>query len=309
MYFQKPADALTATGGPGSSAGAPVGEVAQLNDPSRVRVTPGVPDVSPSTLPPPPPPPPQSRYLPPPPAVNVPPAAVGYNANLPAIQPDQPYPPTTSKKQQPIPSVPDEYVRVPSRERVFMVYDDSQLERAIMEQLIQDRIRDLENRIKELQRDKKDTTSTEKDLADLRAVKDPLQDPTLGYRFPPLPVVSPPGVAYQSKTPNYPPRQAILEPGYVVYRTLYFEERNAERQGWDLGPMQTLVSAAYFWRDALLLPQSVMTAWCRGPWDTSAGKCQPGSPSPYYLYPLGLTVSGTAFETLSAVGIGFAFFP
>jgi hypothetical protein len=332
MYFQKPAEALTATGGPGSSAGTPVGEVVQANAPSGAPVK-SVPDALPAPLPPPPPPPPpQSRYTLPPPAVNIPsanlpPATADPYTNAPVnYQPPEPgYPPTTSKKQGPIPAVPDRYIRIPSRENIFTVYDDSQLEAAIMKRLIQDRIDDQDRKIREAEAIIKNPNTKppeiEKANIDLAAAKSQLKDaerdmralvetgqaPT--YQFPPSPVVSPPGVAYESKTSTYPPRQAILEPGYVVHRPLYFEERNAERTGWDLGPFQILVSTTYFWRDALLIPQSAMTNLCRGSWDTSAGKCLPGGTSPYYIYPVGLTVSGTAFETLTAIGISFALFP
>ena len=36
------------------------------------------------------------------------------------------------------------------------------------------------------------------------------------------------------------PSTVVLEPGYVVHRRLYFEEKNAERYGWD-EPVQLLV--------------------------------------------------------------------
>lgn len=323
MYFQKPADALIAAGGPGSSVNSPVGEVVQLNAPGRVPVPSGVPDVPVSTLPPPPPP---SRYVIPPPAVIVPPAAVGYSAQSEVQLPLDPMPSTSKKQVPPPPPVPDYAIRLPARERIFVVYDDPQLELAIMQILIDDQI-DAEDRKKkeaemalkiatkqeDIDKAKKDIDAAQNKIDDLKLTrKDPfaprMMQPST-YQFPPLPVVSPPGVQYQAKTSTYPPRQAILEPGYVVHRKLHFEERNAERMGWDLGPMQTLISAGYFWRDVLLLPQSVVSGWCRGAWDTNAGKCLPGSPAPYYIYPLGLTVSGTAFETLSAIGIGFAFFP
>jgi hypothetical protein len=298
MYFQKPADALTVTGGADSNAGA----VAQLDGPNRVPPIPvPVPDIPGSTLPPPPPP---SRYLPEsggaagrsltppltrpdvpaPTGVGLPPAPVFVKNTQPEMQPktDQgDIPPSTSlKKELKIVPVPPQYIQLPSRERIFTVYDDDQLEKAIMERLRED-----------LKADKKWTPELEKYLV-----------------FPALPVISPPGVAYQPKTVGYEPRKLMVEPGYVVHRRLHFEEKNAERTGWDLGPLQTLVSATYFWRDTLLLPQSLASGCVYGFWDTSAGKCLPGNTSPYYLYPLGLTRTGTIVEGAAITG-GFFLFP
>jgi hypothetical protein len=283
MYFQKPADATDATGGPGSSVGGAV----PVNEPVRVPTSPKVPDLLNATVPP-------------PPAITIPTA--NYSQPQPEPKPDDKKS-TSQKKQVKIPPVPEEYTKLPPRQIIFMVYDDPQLERAIMERLIKDRIEDIRKQIKEAAAQKLDTKDLEKNLQELLAIKDPSSDPK--YRFPPLPVISPPGVAYQPKTINYPPAQAVLEPGYVVHRRLHFEEKNAERQGWDLGPMQTLVSAAYFWKDALLWPQSLASGCVSGFWDTSAGKCLPGSPSPYYLYPPGLTITGTAVEGAIITGSAF----
>jgi hypothetical protein len=302
MYFQKPADALTATGGPGSSTGG----VAQLSEPARMPIG-GAPDAPASALPP----PPASRYpshLPP--AITVPVASAQPEPVVPQpdplLQPGEEKKTTSQKKQVKIPPVPDEAIRLPSRDKVFMVYDDPQLERAIMERVIRDRVEDIEKQIKDAKATGQDTAALEKNLADLRSLKNPGDDPK--FRFPALPVISPPGVAYQPKTPLYEPRQLLIEPGYVVHRRLHFEEKNSERYGWDIGPAQTLISTMYFWRDTLLWPQSLASSCIRGPWDTSAGKCLPGSPVPYYLYPLGLTCGGTAFEAAIIAGAA-AIFP
>ena len=242
MYFQKPAEALTATG-----------SVAPLNPPA------------PSALPP-------SRSVPQQRSFAPAPATLVSTR----FQPNS----STSQKQevQTVP-VPDQYVKLPDRQNVFLSYDNLDLEKAIM-----DRLRE------ELRNEKKYTPDQEKYLV-----------------FPPLPVISPPGVAYVAKTTTYPRHLATLEPDYVVHRRLHFEERNAERQGWDLGPMQTLISAMYFWKDTLLLPQSLASGVVHGFWDTSAGKCLPGSPSPYYLYPPGLTLTGTLAEAAVVTGAVFVF--
>jgi hypothetical protein len=301
MYFQKPADALTATGGTNAGEG-----VARADVPPAAVPVP-VPDAAPPVLPP---PPPASRYLPPPtgpaekpitpplpvPALAelpvptpvppvLPPATTGVRAQ-PEVQPDAKkvdqgdIPPSTSlKKDAKIVPVDPKYIQLPSRANVFTVYDDAQLEKAIMERLRED-----------LRKDKKYTKEQEQYLV-----------------FPPLPVISPPGVPYQAKTVAYEPRKLIVEPGYVVHRRLYFEEKNAERAGWDFGPMQVLVSTVYFWKDAASLPHNVASGCVYGWWDTSAGKCLPGSPSPYYLYPPGLTLSGSLAEGVFLTAIPFIF--
>jgi len=290
MYFQKPADALTATGGDGSTVGA----VAQANVPDRAPAAP-MPDAVASALPPPPPPPPTSRYLPansslnPPPAVIIPPMTPVVSEQpvpqpAPPVSTAQPIDPATQpftaqKKAQPIPPVPEEYIKLPPRENIFLVYNNPQLEKAIMDRLRED-----------LKKDKKYSPDQERYLV-----------------FPPLPIISPPGVPYQAKTVAYAPKQAILEPNYLVHRRLHFEEKNAERTGWDMGPLQVLVSAGYFWRDTLLVPQSLASGCVYGFWDTSAGKCFPGSPSPYFLYPPGLTVTGTVAEGIAVTGLSFIF--
>ena len=277
MYFQKPADALIATGG-SAAAG-----VAQLDTPARPPVVNAVPDTPATTLPPLPPARVAERPLTPPPPVVVMPAAVAYRQQpAPELKPGEgDIPPTTvQKKDSRIVPVDPKYIQLPPRESIFLVYDDKLLEEAIMERLRDD-----------LKRDKKYTPQQEKYLV-----------------FPPLPVISPPGVPYQPKTAMYEPRKMIVEPNYVVHRRLHFEEKNSERAGWDLGPLSTLVSAAYFWKDALLWPQSIASGGVYGYWDTSAGKCLPGSPSPYYLYPPGLTCRGVLTEAAAITGGAF-FFP
>jgi hypothetical protein len=299
LYFNKPADAALANGANGQPV-RPVDGVALNEPPLRAAEAP-VPDVPPLPLPP-----PASRYLPPqgglapPPAVTVSlPQPVLAQPPLSAVQPGE----VTSTSQKAIPPVPPEFVQLPTRASVFTVYDDRQLEAAIRDRVLRDNIASLEKQIQ--------SATDPKTIDDLRARlardKKTLLDPAsdASYAFPELPVVSPPGVAYRPKTLDYAPRQVLIEPNYVVHRRLHFEERNAERSGWDLGPAQALLSTGYFWRDTLLWPQSLASACVRGPWDTSAGKAGAGCPSPYYLYPLGLTITGTAAETAILTGGAF----
>ena len=292
MYFQKQVDALTATGGglPNATEGS---GVAQLKEPVRAGAVPDVPPVPPLNVPPP------ERAFTQPPAVSVPTVAPSGFAAQPktgGLLPDK-------KLGNAVPPVDPREIQLPARDKIFTVYNDPELERAIMFQTIRDRIGVLEKQL----RDEKDPTEIqklEKNLQELKGIKEPKDS---GYQFPPLPVITSPGVAYQAKTAMYAPHTMYLEPGYVVHRRLHFEERNAERQGWDLGPLSTLVSAGTFYRNVLLWPQSLMSGCRSGFWDTSAGKCLPGSPSPYYLYPPGLTLTGTVAEAGIITGAAFLF--
>jgi hypothetical protein len=99
--------------------------------------------------------------------------------------------------------------------------------------------------------------------------------------------------AYQPRT--FEPVVCLAEPSYVVYRRLYFEEKNAERYGWELGPLQPTISSLYFFRDVLLLPHNLASYPCRR-FDSSAGHCLPGDPVPYILYPPEFTGSGLLAE-------------
>ncbi|MBA4188392.1 MAG: hypothetical protein C0467_10345 [Planctomycetaceae bacterium] len=184
------------------------------------------------------------------------------------------------KEQPKLPaSDPSQYTVLPDREKIFVIYDDAQLERIIM------------NSIRES--DKK------------RQVKmDGNYESTL--RFPPMPEVGA-GIPFQSKTSSYPPMQTTYDALFVVHRRLHFEEKNAERYGWDLGIIQPMVSALYFYRDVAMWPQSLASGFAYGFWDTNAGKCLPGSPTPYYLYPPGLTITGSAFEGVIITGLAFVF--
>lgn len=170
------------------------------------------------------------------------------------------------------------YVRLPARSDVSAFPNDEQLERAILERLRQE----------------------EREYG-----RDPFAKYPPTLRFP----VNPPiggGVAYQPKTLTYSPMQVRYEPLYVVHRRLHFEEKNAERYGWELGIIQPLVSAAYFYKDVLLWPNSLASGVAYGFWDTNVGKCLPGSPTPYLLYPPGLTITGSVVEGLFVTGVAFA---
>lgn len=154
------------------------------------------------------------------------------------------------------------YVGVPERNLIFKIETPGELEKRIIRELV----------------------------AAQKQPGKPAPDPK-GYQFPPLPVLSPPGVAYTPKTSAYPPVAKQIEPNYVVHRRLYFEEKNTERFGWDAGALQPAISTLYFYRDVLLWPSRLGSNLCER-FDASAGKCLPGSPVPYYLYPRDIDLWG-----------------
>lgn len=97
------------------------------------------------------------------------------------------------------------------------------------------------------------------------------------------------------KARQFPPTRVLAEPSYIVYGRLYFEERNAERFGWELGPIQPVVSTLQFYKDVLFLPLHCGSAPHRC-WETNAGQCQPGDPVPYSWYPPEVTATGVLYQ-------------
>jgi hypothetical protein len=130
------------------------------------------------------------------------------------------------------------------------------------------------------------------------------QRPTLErIAFPEEPVLS--TEAYVARV--FPPAQEVVEPNYVCYRRLYFEDKNSERYGWDLGFVQPFLSAGIFYWDVVTLPYHMGTEPCRK-FECSAGYCLPGDAVPYLLYPPELNLTGTAIEAGTIVSL-FAIFP
>jgi hypothetical protein len=269
LYFHKPAGALVPSPnpdtGPEPVAAVPVSTPAAPELSANLSPATGIP--APGYVPPPVP-----KYLPP-----------EYTAAA------QPPTTSTSQKKQDLPK-PDAKVdptvtQLPPRSAILTLYDDPTLERMIIKSLQQ------EMRL----RREKDKTA------------EPPKEDDKYWQFPDLTAVeqklAPPGTAYQPKTVTYPPWKAVYEANYVIHRRLHFEEKNSDRYGWDLGFVQPFVSAAYFYKDTLLWPNSLAAGFRHGFWDTSAGKCLPGSPVPYYLYPPGLTVTGGVVEAAVVTGV------
>ena len=105
---------------------------------------------------------------------------------------------------------------------------------------------------------------------------------------------------------HWSPYTKQVEPNYVCYQRLLFQQKNFERYGWDLGPITPILSAGKFYWDVLALPYHAATRPCQQ-YDTSAGKCLPGDPTPFFLYPVEFSVSGLAAEAAVVTGAFFVF--
>jgi hypothetical protein len=162
--------------------------------------------------------------------------------------------------------------QLPPRGVIFLMYDDRMLELEIYKSIAK---------------------QLNKSAADLQK----------SSPFPELKPMVPPGTSYVAKTATLPPGQVVFEPGFVIHHRLHFEEKNSERYGWDLGFVQPFVSTIAFYRSMLLWPSSLASGAVVGFWDTNAGKCLPGSPTPYYLYPPGLTITGGVVEGAVITGL------
>jgi hypothetical protein len=112
--------------------------------------------------------------------------------------------------------------------------------------------------------------------------------------------------AFQPRVFN--PMMIETEPNYVCFARLFYEDKNAERYGWDLGPVQPLVSVGKFVVDSAIMPYR-FCAFPRLRYDCSAGHCLPGDPVPYILYPPGLSVTGGLAQAGLTVALFFTVFP
>lgn len=104
----------------------------------------------------------------------------------------------------------------------------------------------------------------------------------------------------------FPPMTEIVEPNYVCYHRLYFEDKNSERYGWDLGFIQPFVSGGIFFWDVATLPYHLGTDPCRK-YECNTGYCLPGDPVPYLIYPPTYSVTGAAAEIGTIVALAWIF--
>jgi hypothetical protein len=106
---------------------------------------------------------------------------------------------------------------------------------------------------------------------------------------------------------NWAPRTLTVEPNYLVYDRLLFEQPNFERYGWDLGPVSTALAPLSFFVDTAFIPYNLAKDPFRR-YDSNAGFCLPGDPVPLMLYPPGLSASGGLAETAALLTL-LAIFP
>ena len=177
-----------------------------------------------------------------------------------------------------------------NRSTAFRLQGDAELNRRMVNELI----KEANERAKEANERSKQNP------------KDKIIANAADYNFPEVQQVAPPGTPYVAKTVNYPPGGIFIEPTYVTHRRLYFEDRNTERYGWDLGPLQTVVSAGAFYKDVFLFP-AYFASHPHERYETSRGKCRPGDPVPYFLYPPEIDIWGYAAQASTLVGAGFVF--
>ena len=109
------------------------------------------------------------------------------------------------------------------------------------------------------------------------------------------------------RSTNWKPMVRLVEPNYLVHGRLLFQEKNSERYGWDLGPIQPFVSGAYFLADVALLPYHLATDPLRR-FESNSGYCLPGDQVPYMLYPIGASSTGSVAEAIAIFAL-IACFP
>jgi hypothetical protein len=129
-------------------------------------------------------------------------------------------------------------------------------------------------------------------------------------RTPPERVVFPESPVLTTETyhgRSWEPSKLVVEPYYVIYRKLYFQQNNFERYGWDLGPITPVLSSVAFLTDFLTFPYQACTDICRC-MDSNAGYCLPGDPVPLLLYPPEISLTGALGEAATVLAL-VAIFP
>jgi hypothetical protein len=121
--------------------------------------------------------------------------------------------------------------------------------------------------------------------------------------LPTYPPVPPP--EYPART--WSPLAEMVEPAYLCYDRLYFEQIHSERYGWSLGPLHPLISAGIFYFDVATLPYHAATDPLRR-YECNTGYALPGDPMALLLYPPDLNVPGVIAEA-AAIGLLFVIFP
>ena len=125
--------------------------------------------------------------------------------------------------------------------------------------------------------------------------------------FPESPILS--RERYMGRGALWQPRRLTVEPNFVCYGKLQslFEDKNAERYGWDFGPLSPPLSFTKFLYDTAFFPMRAFANPCRLH-ECSAGHCLPGDPVPFQLYPMEWSVEGLSAEVAVIVAL-VAIFP
>ncbi len=89
----------------------------------------------------------------------------------------------------------------------------------------------------------------------------------------------------------FQPSLEQIEPNYVCYGRLFCEDRNTERYGWSMGPLQPALSTWKFLGDVSSLPYKFFS-FPRLDYDSNAGLCLPGDPVPMMAYPPQISATG-----------------
>ncbi len=104
----------------------------------------------------------------------------------------------------------------------------------------------------------------------------------------------------------FAPGTTTVEPCYLVHRRLLFEQPNFERNLYDLGVAQPLVSLGVFYYDVAMAPYHIWSD-LRDRNESSLGKCLPGDPAPFTVSCEKFSVTGLVGEAGAIVGLGMLF--
>jgi hypothetical protein len=105
----------------------------------------------------------------------------------------------------------------------------------------------------------------------------------------------------------FPSSAIVIEPHYVCYGRLLFEDRNTERYGWSAGPLQPILSSINFGSNMSSLTYNIFSFPLQ-PYDSCAGLALPGDAVPYLLYPPGASLTGGLAQAGVTVAL-YAIFP
>ncbi len=143
---------------------------------------------------------------------------------------------------------------------------------------------------------------TEKEFQERMKQEGLERSPADRVAFPMEPIVTTKSYARR----QFAPITEFVEPNYLSFGRLYFEQKNFERFGWDLGILAPGICVGKFFWDTALLPYHLGTQPFRK-FDSNAGQCLPGDPVPLVLYPPEISVTGAVLEATTLISL-FAIF-